>query len=121
MAGLPEEEAKEYLQSFGIKEGGLSRLIKKSYEVLELISFFTFNEKETKAWTVKKGATAPVAAGKVHGDFQKNFIRAEVVNVERLLNAGGWTQAKERGIIKDRGKDYVVEDGDVIFFKVNVS
>ncbi len=119
--GLSKEDAKEYLDSFGIKEDGLTKLIRKSYESLNLISFFTSGEQETKAWTVEKGSTAPVAAGKIHSDFQKNFIRAEIIKYEDFIEHGGWTGGKENGKVKDKGKDYVIEDGDVVFFKVDKS
>lgn len=119
--GLSKEDAKEYLDSFGIKEDGLTKLIRKSYESLNLISFFTSGEQETKAWTVEKGSTAPVAAGKIHSDFQKNFIRAEIIKYEDFIENGGWTGGKENGRVKDKGKDYVIEDGDVVFFKVDKS
>lgn len=118
VAELSKEEAGEYLSHFGIKESGLSSLIRKCYEALSLISFFTSGEKETKAWTVEKGSTAPVAAGKIHSDFQKNFIRAEVVPHTDFTDFEGWIGAKEAGKVKEKGKDYIVQDGDVIFFKV---
>lgn len=117
LSSVPEKELEEYMKNFGMKESGLDKLIKKSYQVLDLISFFTSGEKETKAWTVKRGATAPVAAGKIHSDFEKNFIRAEVASAEEFIKHGGWTTLREEGKVKDRGKDYVVRDGDVIFFK----
>ncbi len=117
VAELPPEEARQYLASFGIKESGLSVLIRRCFHALSLISFFTSGEKETKAWTVERGSTAPVAAGKIHSDFQKNFIRAEVISWSELVNLGGWTKARQEGKVKDKGKDYIVKDGDVIFFK----
>ncbi len=121
LAALTEGDARDYLQSLGLKESGLSKVIKKGYDVLGLISFFTSGEKETKAWTVERGSFAPVAAGKIHGDFQKSFIRAEVVNWEDFVDCGGWSGGKEKGKVKDKGKDYIVKDGDVIFFKVDVN
>lgn len=117
LADLPSKEAGEYMKSFGIKESGLDKLIKKSYESLNLISFFTSGEKETKAWTLKEGSTAPKAAGVIHSDFQKNFIRSEVANVEDFIKHRGWTGLREEGKVKDKGKDYLVQDGDVIYFK----
>jgi ribosome-binding ATPase len=99
-------------------EKELNWLIKKSYEALNLISFFTSGEKETKAWTVKRGSTAPTAAGKIHTDFQKNFIRAEIMSFEDFITCGGWSGGKEKGKVKERGKNYIVQDGDVVFFKV---
>jgi ribosome-binding ATPase len=118
VAGLSENEARDYLNSFGVKEDGLTKLIQKSYEALNLISFFTSGEQETKAWTVEKGSTAPIAAGKIHTDFQKNFIRAEIIKYEDFVGCGGWIGGKEKGRVKDKGKEYIVEDGDVVFFKV---
>ncbi len=121
LAGFSKEEAESYLQSFGIKESGLNKLIKKSYEMLNLISFFTSGEQETRAWTVERGSLAPVAAGRIHSDFEKNFIRAEVISSDDFINCGGWGGGKERGVVKDKGKDYIIQDGDVIFFKINKS
>ncbi len=118
LAGFSPEEAEEYMKSFNMQESGLDKLIRKSYEALNLISFFTSGEKESRAWTVEKGSTAPKAAGKIHTDFEKNFIRAEIVSYEDFVSLGGWTKAREDGKIKDKGKDYIVQDGDVIFFKV---
>jgi len=119
VAELSPDEAREYLKSFGIEESGLSTLIRKCYEALSLISFFTFNDKETRAWTVERDSDVLVAAGKVHSDFRDNFIRAEVIFWRDLVDLGDWTKAREEGEIKDKGKDYIVQDGDVIFFKVN--
>ncbi len=119
LAGFSKEEAEEYLNSYGIKERGLDKLIKKSYQSLDLISFFTSGKMETRAWTVKRGSNAPVAAGKIHTDFQENFIRAEVVNYDDFVKYGGWSEAKEKGKVADRGKDYIVKDGDVLFFKTD--
>ncbi len=121
LAGLTEKDARDYLRSLGLQESGLNKVIKKAYEVLGLISFFTSGEKETKAWTVERGSTAPVAAGRIHSDFQKSFIRAEVIGWEDFVACGGWSRGKERGKVKDKGKDYVVRDGDVIFFRVDVN
>ncbi len=118
LAGLSKEEAEEYLSSFGIDESGLDKLIRKSYESLNLISFFTSGEQETRAWTVEDGKTAPVAAGKIHSDFEKSFIRAEVAEYDDFIKYNGWSGLREQGKMKDKGKDYIVKDGDVIFFKV---
>ncbi len=118
IAELSKEEAGEYLKSFGIEESGLNKLVRKCYEALNLISFFTSGEKETRAWTVERGEKAPVAAGKIHSDFQKYFIRAEVLPYDDFIELGGWVGAREQGKIKDRGKDYIPRDGDVIFFKI---
>jgi len=98
-------------------EAGLKELIKKAYEVLDLISFLTTGEDETRAWTIKKGTKAPQAAGVIHTDFEKKFIRAEVINWQKLLEAGGWNQARQKGLIRLEGKDYVIEDGDVIVIR----
>jgi ribosome-binding ATPase len=119
ISGFTKEEASDYLNSFGIEEDGLTKLIKKSYEALELISFFTSGEQETRAWTVKKGSSAPIAAGKIHTDFQKNFIRAEVITFKDFIDCKGWAGGKEYGKVKDKGKEYIVQDGDVVFFKVD--
>ncbi|MGM0439428.1 MAG: redox-regulated ATPase YchF [Patescibacteria group bacterium] len=119
LAGFSREEAKEYLKSYNIDESGLDKLIRESYEALDLISFFTSGEKESRAWTVEKGSKAPVAAGRIHSDFEKNFIRAEVVSYDDFVKFGGWVGAKEKGLARDKGKDYVVKDGDVIFFKTD--
>ncbi len=117
IAELSEKDAQKYLESFGMKESGLEKMIKKSYQVLNLISFFTFNSKEARAWTVEKGSTALIAAGKVHTDFREHFIRAEVVYWKDFTELGSWSKAKEEGKIKDGGKDYILRDGDILFFK----
>ncbi len=118
IAKFSKGEAEDYLKSFNIKESGLNRLIKKSYQALNLISFFTSGEQETRAWTIEEGSFAPTAAGKIHSDFKKNFIRAEVISCEDFLEHGGWIGGKEAGKVKDKGKDYIIKDGDVVFFKV---
>ena len=104
----------------GISESGLNRLVKKCYHLLGLISYLTAGEKETRAWTVKEGTKAPQAAGKIHSDFEKGFIRAEIVNYDDLVEAGGFNQAKEKGKVRSEGKDYVIKDGDVVLFRFNV-
>ncbi len=119
LASLPENEVQEYLDSAGIKNTGLDRLILQSYSLLNLITFFTAGPKEAHAWTIIKGTLAPQAAGKIHTDFQKGFIRAEVVNWEDLLKTGSEAQAKEKGLIKTEGKNYEVKDGDVVYFLFN--
>lgn len=118
--GFIEINANEELLKSEIlkEETGLDRLIRKSYEELSLITFFTAGEKEARAWSLQKGLTAPFAAKEIHTDFFKGFIRAEVVNFSDFVAHNGWTGAKEKGLAKDRGKDYVVNDGDVMFFKV---
>ena len=95
----------------------IAELIRKAYEILGLISFFTTGEDETRAWTIEKGEKAPQAAGAIHTDFEKNFIRAEVVSSEKLLEAGGWNQAKQKGLVRLEGKEYVAQDGDVMVIR----
>ena len=116
---LPEESA-IFLQELGLEESGLNRLIKKSYALLGLISYLTAGEKETRAWTIVNGTKAPQAAGKIHTDFEKGFIKAEIVSYNDLLEAGSYVKAKEKGKVRMEGKDYVVQDGDVILFRFNV-
>lgn len=109
-----------FLEDLGLKESGLNRLIKKSYDLLGLISYLTAGEKETRAWTIEKGTKAPQAAGKIHTDFEKGFIRAEVVDWQILLECGSYTAAKEKGKVRSEGKDYVIRDGDTVLFRFNV-
>ena len=120
IADLDDEEKAEYLESLGIKESGLDKLIKASYDLLGLMSFLTAGEKETRAWTIKKGTKAPQAAGKIHSDFERGFIRAEVINYQELLNCGSLAAAREKGLVRSEGKDYVIQDGDTILFRFNV-
>lgn len=120
IAELDDEEKKEFLEDLGLAESGLEKLIKASYQLLGLISYLTAGEQETRAWTIKKGTKAPQAAGKIHSDFERGFIRAEVVNYQDLLDAGTYAGAKEKGLVGLEGKDYVVKDGDVILFRFNV-
>ena len=108
----------EYLKSVGLEQTGLERLIKKAYSLLGLISFLTAGEKEIRAWTAKLGTKAPQAAGVIHTDFEKNFIRAQVVSYEQLIKAGSMGDAKRNGWVRTEGKDYVVKDGDVIEFLI---
>ncbi len=117
LADLPDEEVKEFLKELGQEEKGLDILIKKAYKLLGLETFFTAGEPEVRAWTFKKGVKAPEAAGVIHTDFQKGFIKADVINWEDLINAGGWQKAREEGKVRLEGKDYVVQDGDVMIFK----
>ncbi len=121
LADFSPEEARDYLRSYNIKERGLEKLIRESYQALDLVSFFTSEEKESRAWTVKRGTKAPVAGGRIHSDFQDNFIRAEVVSYEDFVRYGGWVGAKKEGAVRDKGRDYQVKDGDVIFFKTEQS
>lgn len=117
---LNEEEKVEYLEALGIAESGLDKLINASYDLLGLLSFLTSGEDETRAWTIKKGTKAPKAAGKIHSDIERGFIRAEVINYQDLLDCGSSTVAKEKGLMRLEGKDYIVQDGDVILFRFNV-
>ena len=117
---LDDEEKAEYLETLGITESGLDKLIKASYDLLGLMSFLTAGEKETRAWTIKKGTKAPQAAGKIHSDFERGFIRAEVINYQDLLDCGSLTAAREKGLVRSEGKDYIVQDGDTILFRFNV-
>ena len=120
LSQLSAEDAQMFLEDLGVSESGLNRLIKKSYSLLGLISYLTAGEKETRAWTITKGTKAPQAAGKIHSDFEKGFIRAEVVDWETLLECGNYTAAKEKGKVRSEGKDYVIKDGDVVLFRFNV-
>ena len=117
---LPPDEAAVFLEDLGLKESGLNRLVKASYKLLGLISFLTSGEDETRAWTIKEGTKAPQAAGKIHSDFEKGFIRAECIDWEILLELGSYVKAKELGKVRSEGKEYVVKDGDVILFRFNV-
>ena len=117
---LDEEESREFLEELGVSESGLDKLIAASYDLLGLMSFLTAGEKETRAWTIEKGTKAPQAAGKIHSDFERGFIKAEVVNYQDLLDSGSYAAARDKGLIRMEGKDYVVKDGDVILFRFNV-
>ena len=117
---LDDDEKDMFLEDLGIKESGLDKLIKASYSLLGLISYLTAGKQETRAWTITKGTKAPGAAGKIHSDFERGFIKAEVVNYQDLLDCGSYTAAKEKGLVGMEGKDYVVKDGDVILFRFNV-
>lgn len=120
IAELDEEEKKMFLEDLGLKESGLEKLIKASYSLLGLISYLTAGKQETRAWTITKGTKAPQAAGKIHTDFERGFIRAEIVNYENLVECGNYNAAKEKGLVRSEGKEYVVQDGDVILFRFNV-
>ncbi len=117
---LDDEEKQIFLEDLGLKESGLDKLIKASYHTLGLMSFLTAGEDETRAWTIRIGTKAPQAAGKIHSDFERGFIKAEVVNWEVLLREGSLSAAREKGLVGMEGKDYVVRDGDVILFRFNV-
>ncbi|MCD8222898.1 MAG: redox-regulated ATPase YchF [Clostridiales bacterium] len=120
IAELDDDEKQEYLEALGLQESGLDKLITASYRLLGLLSFLTSGEDETRAWTIKVGTKAPQAAGKIHSDFERGFIRAEVVNYQDLLDCGSYAKAKEKGLVGLEGKEYVVKDGDVILFRFNV-
>lgn len=120
IAQLPEEEQPEYLEMNGLDVAGLDRLISAGYELLELITYFTAGPKETRAWTVKGGSKAPQAAGVIHTDFEKGFIRAQTIAYDDYVSLGGEVPAKEAGKARDEGKEYIVQDGDIMLFKFNV-
>ena len=120
LAMLEDEERAEYLDELGLDEPGLNRVIHAGYDLLGLQTYFTAGPKESRAWTVKKGATAPQAAGVIHGDFEKGFIRAETISYEDYVDAGGEAGAKDAGKMRAEGKEYVVQDGDVMLFRFNV-
>lgn len=119
LASFSPEELKEYLESLGVRQTGLDKLIVAAYRLLDLVTFFTSGPKETHAWTVKRGTKAPQAAGKIHSDFEKGFIRAEVINWKDLVEAGGEAKAKEKGLVRTEGKNYEIQDGDVVYFLAN--
>ncbi len=120
ISSLDPEEKEIFLQEMNLNQSGLDRLIKKSYELLGLISYLTSGEDETRAWTIKKGTKAPQAAGKIHTDFERGFIRAEVISYDDLMKCQSMTAAKEKGLVRSEGKEYVVKDGDIILFRFNV-
>lgn len=117
---LPMEERTEYLKSLGVTESGLGNLIRATYNLLGLRTYFTSGEKETKAWTIFAGMTAPQAAGVIHSDFEKGFIRAETVAYDDFVAAGSLAAAREKGLLRSEGKDYVVQEGDVMLFRFNI-
>ncbi len=117
---LSDEDKALFLADLGLAESGLNRLIKKSYSILGLISYLTAGPKEVRAWTIRKGTKAPQAAGKIHSDFERGFIRAEVVSFDDLTACGSYNRAKEKGLVRSEGKEYVVRDGDVVLFRFNV-
>jgi len=120
MAGLSEEERGEFLEVMGASESGLDKIVRTSFEMLNLINFFSMNDEEVRAWTIQRGWTAPQAAGVIHTDFERGFIRAEVMSYDTFVEHGGWTAAKATGAMRLEGKEYVVQDGDVIWFRFNV-
>ena len=120
LSGLDDQDKKEMLEALGLEESGLDKLIKKSYDLLGLMSFLTAGEPEVRAWTIKKGTKAPEAAGKIHSDIQRGFIKAEVVSYADLMREGSMVAAKEKGLIRSEGKEYIMQDGDIVLFKFNV-
>jgi ribosome-binding ATPase len=117
---LPEEERADFLESLGVQEGGLKSLIRATYDLLGLRTYFTTGPKETRAWTIKIGMSAPQAAGVIHTDFERGFIRAETVAYDDLVTTGSMTAAKEKGLVRSEGKEYLVKEGDVMLFRFNV-
>ena len=120
IASLSPEEKEMFLSELGVESGGLNLLVKKSYSLLGLISFLTAGQPEVRAWTIKKGTKAPQAAGKIHTDFERGFIRAEVIAYDELIKYGSLSAAKEKGLVRSEGKEYVMNDGDVVLFRFNV-
>jgi GTP-binding protein YchF len=114
LAEMPEDEARAFLHDLGVEESGLDQLVKVGYETLGLITFITSGEKEVRAWTIHRGETAPEAAGEIHSDLQRGFIRAEVIEWDKMVEAGGWAAAKSKGWVRTEGKDYVMKDGDIM-------
>jgi len=119
LSELDDEDKREFLAELGLEEPGLHRLIRTAYALLHLVTFFTAGPKEIRAWTIRGGASAPQAAGEIHSDFEKHFIRAEVIAFDRYIELGGETEAKARGVMQVEGKEYIVKDGDVIYFRTS--
>ena len=117
---LDKEDKKEMLKELGLTESGLDKVIKASYKLLGLMSFLTAGEPEVRAWTIKIGTKAPQAAGKIHSDIERGFIRAEVVSFDDLIKCGSMVQAREKGLVRSEGKDYIMQDGDIVLFRFNV-
>lgn len=120
LSGLEDEDKKEMLEALGLEESGLDKVIKRSYDLLGLMSFLTAGEPEVRAWTIKKGTKAPQAAGKIHSDIERGFIKAEVVSYDDLIKEGSMVAAKEKGLVRQEGKEYIMQDGDIVLFKFNV-
>ena len=120
LSGLDDTDKKEMLEALGLEESGLDKVIKKSYDLLGLMSFLTAGEPEVRAWTIKKGTKAPQAAGKIHSDIERGFIKAEVISFNDLINSGSIVLAKEKGLVRSEGKEYIMQDGDIVLFKFNV-
>ena len=120
LSGLEDEDKKEMLDALGLDESGLDKVIKKSYDLLGLMSFLTAGEPEVRAWTIKKGTKAPAAAGKIHSDIERGFIKAEIVTYDDLIKEGSMVAAKEKGLVRSEGKEYIMQDGDIVLFKFNI-
>ena len=120
LSGLEDKDKKEMLEALGLDESGLDKVIKKSYDLLGLMSFLTAGEPEVRAWTIKKGTKAPQAAGKIHSDIERGFIKAEIVSYNDLIKSGSMVSAREKGLVRSEGKEYVMQDGDIVLFKFNV-
>ena len=120
LASLSGDDKKEMLEALGLDESGLDKVIKASYNLLGLMSFLTAGEQEVRAWTIKKGTKAPEAAGKIHSDIQRGFIRAEIVSYDDLIREGSMNAAKEKGLVRSEGKDYIMQEGDIVLFRFNV-
>jgi len=120
LSTLDDSDKKEMLEALGLEESGLDTLIKKSYDLLGLMSFLTAGEPEVRAWTIKKGTKAPQAAGKIHSDIERGFIKAEVISYNELIKEGSMVQAKEKGLVRQEGKEYIMQEGDIVLFKFNV-
>ena len=120
LSGLEDKDKKEMLEALGLEESGLDKVIKRSYDLLGLMSFLTAGEPEVRAWTIKKGTKAPQAAGKIHSDIERGFIKAEVVSYNDLIKEGSMVAAKEKGLVRSEGKEYIMQDGDIVLFKFNV-
>ena len=120
LSGLDDDDKKEMLEALGMEESGLDKVIKASYDLLGLMSFLTAGEPEVRAWTIKKGTKAPEAAGKIHSDIQRGFIRAEIVSYDDLIRLGSLNEVREKGLMRSEGKDYIMQDGDVVLFRFNV-
>jgi GTP-binding protein YchF len=120
LASLEGQDKQEMMEAMGIKESGLDRVIQKSYNLLGLMSFLTAGEPEVRAWTIKKGTKAPQAAGKIHTDIERGFIRAEVVSYDDLIKEGSMSNAKEKGLVRSEGKEYIMQEGDIVLFRFNV-
>ena len=120
LSGLEDDDKKEMLEALGLEESGLDKVIKRSYDLLGLMSFLTAGEPEVRAWTIKKGTKAPQAAGKIHSDIERGFIKAEIVSYDDLIREGSMVAAKEKGLVRSEGKEYIMQDGDIVLFKFNV-